>query len=173
MEKNINGLIELGIFYSDVTKEEIEKLDRLSIDTVTFKQEAFYSDFMGTPDKFSIDSKWNVRRDAPSHNILANYTVEELKNILKGIIIYEVFIGRSATSVSASVPVFFELASINYNEAFKFLEWTEFFNYGNSHFPYGERSKIAFYQYVYKYSNEQRTVDKMKVELQVAGYIKF
>jgi len=173
LETNISDLMQIGVYYEDASNVEIENLDQLIVNVSDFKQESFYNAFHGVIHKYDISEKWQVNRHSKPYCILDSYTLEELGNILKGEIVYETFIGHGRSSITASVPVYFEIAIRDYSFALSLLRWSEKFGFDNSYFPYGTRSHLEFNQFMYKYSTESDIIKKFKLELQVAGYIRF
>jgi len=173
LEKNILVLHQIGLLYSNSNKKAIKNLEQLELDISNFDQSEFYYYFMGNPHKYDISEPWKVIRNTNKYTSISQYSIDELVNILKGIIIYEVFTNHGEISTTASVPIFFEIAVLDFQVANEIKEWSEIFGFNNSYFPYGERSKIAFYQFIYKYSNDPKIIENMKLKLQIAGYIKF
>ena len=165
-------MIELGKYYGTSSYRKIKSLETLKYDISDLKHLSFRR-FSEEIYICSSDEKWQLKRAKESKTLLSKYSLDELVNILKGMIIYELFsdVGRGSTTLS--IPIYFEIAAKDYEKAQELQEWAELFAFDNSYFPYGEMSKISFYQYVYKYSQEPTIVKKLKVKLQVAGYIKF
>ncbi|MEA2073380.1 MAG: hypothetical protein U9O86_07310 [Campylobacterota bacterium] len=172
IKNKVEDIIKLGSSYSNSNSDEILSLDKLVINTSELSKTIISIGDIRYQLLKSTE-RWKVNRESKRYNILSNYTLDELKNILKGIIVHETFEQRGG-SVTATVGLYFEIASRNYERAKTIELWAKnSFRFDNDYFPYGERSKISFYLFMYKYSNDTKIANRMKVKLQVAGYIKF
>lgn len=101
-----------------------------------------------------------------------NYNAEELSDILKGVIVGEIYIRNGyhfgLGSVSASIPVIFALESIDCDQAELMIKWAKYFGFNNTYFPRGSsvRKTREYHNYITEYSINDNAVIQAKEEIE-------
>jgi len=165
------NIYKLGDLYFDTFQEVADKSKIILPFTFTDKeQHMLYSAFTG---KVIKDIDLNAQSlDKSQKKPFSLYSVEYLSKLMIGVIIAESSIGMDKVSVSATIGVFFAVAIKDYKEAQRIVDYV-LQNYDNSYLADLESRRVELYQFIYKYSDEEYVVKKMKVKLQTAGYVKF
>jgi len=167
----LENIYKLGNLYFDNFQEikDKEKIDLL----FTFTSKEQYMLYSAFTEKVVSDIGLNnLLLDKSKKKPFSLYSVEYLSKFIIGVIIAESSIGMERVSVSATIGVFFAIAIKDYKAAKKIVDYV-LPNYDNSYLEDLESRRVELYQFIYKYSDEEDVVKKIKLKLQIAGYIKF
>jgi hypothetical protein len=165
------NIYKLGALYFDTFQEIADKSKIVLPFTFTDKEQYILnSAFTG---KVIRDIDLNAQSlDKSQKKPFSLYSVEYLSKCMIGVIIAESSIGMERVSVSATIGVFFAIAIKDYKAAQKIVDYV-LPNYDNSYLDDLESRRVELYQFIYKYSDEEDVVKKIKLKLQIAGYIKY